>query len=672
MKNILRYITQSLAFIFLLASVAVFTSCEDEDATSTGIVELKSFGPVGVKHGEMIQFVGINLDQVSSIVFANGATVSSFVSKTPTRIEIIVPNDAEAGHVTLKTPKGDVVSKTIISFDVPVVINSITEEAKPGTNITITGEFLNWIESVTFTSDVLVEKDDFVSQSQTEVVITVPMEAQSGFLTFSSGGTEPMTFSSAEELTVTLPAVASLSPEAIRHTSNLTITGTDLDLITEIVFFEDISVLAEDFISQSVTEIVVSVPATVEKGTITLKQRSPVDIITSQELEIILPVGTSVTPTPAVPGVDNITIVGTDLDLVAQLMLPGGITVSSTGFISQSETEIVMLFPEDAKSGVVNYRTIHGYENTLGVAVIIPSAGLPALLVSIYEESLTTLMGQGGGWSSTTDFASTENAREGSYSMKVTYTGNYGGGGQGGTWGMSPISVVGTEVFAFSVYGGAGTDGKQLNVNVKSSADNIRTVTIKEGEWTDFELPLSELGNMTEVTEVWFQNHEWLGSIYIDRVGFGFPAGPPELTIVAYDDAVSSLFGGGGGWGETSTDFANIENVRQGSSAIKATFVNSWGGAAQLGTWGKDDVAIAGMTYFAFSVYGGDGTDGKELNVNIKLDADNPQIVVIKEGEWLDVAIPIADFGGLTAIKEIWFQDRGFAGDVYIDYIGFR
>jgi hypothetical protein len=153
MKNILRYITQSLAFIFLLASVAVFTSCEDEDATSTGIVELKSFGPVGVKHGEMIQFVGINLDQVSSIVFANGATVSSFMSKTPTRIEIIVPNDAEAGHVTLKTPKGDVVSKTIISFDVPVVINSITEEAKPGTNITITGEFLNWIESVTFTSD---------------------------------------------------------------------------------------------------------------------------------------------------------------------------------------------------------------------------------------------------------------------------------------------------------------------------------------------------------------------------------------------------------------------------------------------------------------------------------------------------------------------------------------
>jgi hypothetical protein len=672
MKSIFRYITQSLTLIFLLAGIAVFTSCEDEDATSSGLVELKSFGPVGVKHGEMIQFVGVNLNQVTAIVFANGATVSSFVSKTPTRIEIIVPNDAEAGKVTLKTPKGDVVSKTIISFDVPVVINSITAEAKPGTNITIIGDFLNWVESVTFTSDVSVEKDDFVSQSQTQLVITVPMEAQSGFLIFSSGGTEPMIFSSAEELTVTLPSVTAINPQAIRHASNLTVTGTNLDLVTEIIFNEGITILASNFVNQSETEIVVTVPSPVETGTIILKQKSPVDIITSQVLEIILPVGTSVTPTPAVPGVDNITIAGTDLDLVAQLMLPGGITVSSTSFISQSATEIVMLFPEDAKSGVVNYRTIHGYENTLGVAVIIPSAGLPPLLVSIYEESLTSLMGQGGGWNSSTDFASAENAREGSLSMKVTYTANWGGGGQGGTWGMSPIPVAGTEVFAFSVYGGAGTDGKQLNVNVKSSGDNIKSVTIKEGQWTDFEIPLSELGNMTEVTEVWFQNHEWLGSIYIDRVGFGFPAGPPELTIVAYDDAVSSLFGGGGGWGETSTDFANIENVRQGSSAIKATFVNSWGGAAQLGTWGKDDVAIAGMTYFAFSVYGGDGTDGKELNVNIKLDTDNPQIVVIKEGEWVDVAIPIADFGGLTAIKEIWFQDRGFAGDVYIDYMGFR
>ena len=672
MKSIFRYIAQNLTLILLLGGVAVFTSCEDEDATSTGIVELKSFGPVGVKHGEMIQFIGVNLDQVTAIVFSNGATVNSFASKTSSKIELIVPNDAEAGHVTLKTPKGDVVSKTIISFDVPVVINSITAEAKPGTNITITGEFLNWIESVTFTSDVLVEKDDFVSQSQTQVVITVPMEAQSGFLMFSSGGTEPMEFSSAEELTVTLPAVTSLSPEAIRHTSNLTIAGTNLDLITEIVFFEDISVLAENFVSQSETEIVLSVPATVEKGTITLKQSSPVDIITTQELEIILPIGTSVTPTPAVPGVDNITISGTDLDLVAQLMLPGGITVASTSFISQSETEIVMLFPEDAKSGVVSYRTIHGYENSLGVAVIVPSAGLPALLVSIYEESLTTLMGQGGGWNSTTDFASAENAREGSYSMKVTYTGNWGGGGQGGTWGMSPIPVTGTEIFAFSVYGGAGTDGKQLNVNVKSAGDNIKTITIKEGQWTDFEIPLSELGNMTEVTEVWFQNHEWLGTIYIDRVGFGFPAGPPELTIVAYDDAISSLFGQGGGWGDTSSDFANIENVRQGSSTIKATFVNSWGGAAQLGTWGKDPVAVAGMTYFAFSIFGGDGTDGKELNVNVKSSVDNFAIVTIVEGQWTDVAIPLSELNNITEVTEIWFQDRGFAGDVYIDYMGFR
>jgi len=671
MKINLYRIIQKLTLFSVLVGFAFLMSCEDEDA-DTSKIELKSFGPSGVQHGEMIQIIGANLDKVTSIVFANGVEVTAgeFQSKSPKRIEVIVPDEAEAGKITLKTPQGDIVSKSIISFDVPVIINSITSEAKPGTNITITGEFLNWIETVTFTSDLLVESDDFVSQSQGELVLTVPLEAQSGLLLFTSGGTEPMSFSSDEELVVTLPVVSSISPESIVHESDLTISGTDLDLITEVVFNEGISVLAENFVGQSETEIVVTVPVPTETGTITLKQMSPVDVVTTQELSIILPVGISVAPVPAVPGQDNITITGTDLDLVGSLTLPPDLVIESSSFVSQSGTEIVVAVPADVSQGGISYETIHGYSNTLGVALVLPGAGPAPLLVPVYEDALEPTVGEGGGWNAITDFTSNENPRTGSNSVKVTYSGAWGGGAQFGTWGKPDLDVSTSEVFIFSVYGGAGTNGAGLNIGLNGNA--AVGVTISEGEWLDFEIPLADWGGITAITEIWFQDQGFSGDIYIDHIGFGLPSGPQPLTIIAYDDVVSDLMGQGGGWGGATSDFASIENVREGSNAIKVTFAGDWAGAAQLGTWGKDNLSIAGMTVFAFSVYGGPGTDGFELNANIKLDADNPQIVTLKEGEWIDVEIPIADFGALTEISEIWFQDTGWVGDVYIDYIGFR
>lgn len=672
MKNILKYTIHSLAFFLMLAGLVFTTSCEEEDSEG-GEVVLLSFGPAGVEHGDEITFVGQNLDKVTAIVFPPSVEVAkeAFTSQTSEMIKVVVPEAAEPGTLTLKTPDGDIVTLTILNFEVPVTITTMTASAKPGTDITITGDKLNWIESVTFTSDKVVEKADFVSQSLTELVVTVPMDAQSGFLIFRSGGTEPLVWASETQLDVTIPTITALNPASIRHAANLTIEGTDLDLVTEIVFFEGVSVT--DFVSQSSTSIVVAIPSTVETGTVTLKQLSPVEVVSDGDLAIILPIGTSVTPSPAVPGVDNITITGTDLDLIAELNLPGSGAFASSGFTSQSETQIVLPLPAEAKTGVVTYTTIHGYANTLGIAIKIPSTGLDPLLIPCYEDAVAATMGQGGGWGGTsTDFASTENSREGSNSMKVTFAGSWGGAGQLGTWGKSNLSIVGAEIFAFSVYGGAGTEGNELNVNVKLSADNPQIVTVKEGEWVDFEIPISQFGSFTEITEVWFQDRGWTGTIYIDRVGFGFPSGPEELTVIAYDDAVTDIFGQGGGWGGTSTDFASTDYSRQGDNSIKVTFAGSWGGAAQLGTWGKDNVSLAGMTVFAFSVYGETGTDGFELNANIKLDADNPQIVTIKEGEWVDVEIPIEDFGSLTEITEIWFQDRGWTGTIYIDYMGFR
>src|SRR5690606_12067762 len=109
----------------------------------------------------------------------------------------------------------------------------------------------------------------------------------------------PLSFVSEEDLIVTLPVVTAMDPTSIKHTENVTITGTDLDLVTSVIFAGDKTVTA--FSSQSETELVVEVPVGALNGKLTLTQESPVDVVTDSELTIILPAGTSVSPTPAVP-----------------------------------------------------------------------------------------------------------------------------------------------------------------------------------------------------------------------------------------------------------------------------------------------------------------------------------------------------------------------------------
>ncbi len=674
MKNIVNKI-QGFALLLAVVSLVFVSSCNEDDIS--GQVQLLSFGPSGVKHGDEISFIGTNLDKVTAIVLKPAVEIprSAFNSHTKDKITLTVPNAAEAGLVILKTSSGDIESKTILNFDVPVVISSITPaEAKPGSNITITGEMVNWIESVTFASDQVIEKDDFVSVSETQAIIQVPMQAQTGFLIFALGGTEPLTFGTEEQLIVTVPTVTGINPVSIKHTENLTITGTDLDLITSVVFGGGTAVLKADFVSQSLSEIVVGVPSAAVKGKLTLIQASPIDVVTEDELTIILPAGTSVSPSPAVPGTDNITITGTNLDLVAELTLPGLTPILATSFVSQTATQIVLSVPVGTKSGGIVYKTIHGYSNNLGVAVVVPGVGPSPLPFTLYDEAIAA----GGGnhsWDGTSVIGSTEQFYSGDVSWKFTTTA--GGGLSGGD--ITAVDVTGQGSFIFALYGG--DLGGQSSVNVAAILndkwDSYNAVQLTPGKWTEYEIPMSSYPTVdfSQIVRFAFKVEGISSStIYADYVGFGAKTTPAPLDLVVFENALADGLAPGG-WGEGYTDFASTEVYRRGRNgrSIKVDFPGGWGGGGQIVIPdGEDNMSLAGMTKFAFSIYGGEGSDGVEIQVNLKVDADNPQTVTLQEGEWVDVEIPISDFADLTEFKEIWFQDKGTAVTVYIDNIGFR
>ena len=277
----LRFLTVTI----LLLIFRLLVACNENEVVKSDEVQLLSFGPSGVMLGDTISFIGINLDKVTSVELT-GASVpaSAFMKQTSERITLKVPNETSEGLVTLKTPAGDIVSKTILSLEVAVKISKIPAQAKPGDNITITGEYLNWVRGVTFASDTTVIQ--FVSQTMTELVVTVPLGAQTGLITLSAGGTEPLSIESETELVVALPVLKSFAPTLAEREKNLTIAGTNLDLAMG-VLFTGVAEPVTEFVSKIPSQLVVKIPKEAAKGKISLVAYSGVPVVSADTLKFV-------------------------------------------------------------------------------------------------------------------------------------------------------------------------------------------------------------------------------------------------------------------------------------------------------------------------------------------------------------------------------------------------
>lgn len=273
-----------------------FFACNKDDDKGAGQIQLFSFGPTGARHGDTLRFVGSHLTQITAIHFTgNNAVVenSAFIQQTGELILAKVPASAERGFVTLKTPQGDIVSKTRFNLNVKTAasITSMTLTARPGEHVTLKGNYLNWVKRIVFNRDKAVTT--FISQSLNELVVKVPGDAQSGRLIVTFGGTDSVDVETADSLKVVLPAITSMTPNPVDPSANLTITGTDLDLVSGVAFI-GVPAAVTSFVSQSSTTIVVQVPATALRGKITLNiKNSSLSVRSTQDLVIN---GSTVTP----------------------------------------------------------------------------------------------------------------------------------------------------------------------------------------------------------------------------------------------------------------------------------------------------------------------------------------------------------------------------------------
>ena len=505
-----------ISLICLVLSIGMVNSCKKTSDPNSGKTELLSFGPTGAKHGDTLRFVGNNLNSVTEIDLTGAVvTKADFLQQTSNLILILVPTEAEQGFVTLKTPQGDLVSKTQLNLDVVSSVTSMPSDARPGTNITIKGEYMNWVTSITFADNKVV--DSFVNQSLNELVVKVPFDAQTGPLIITYGGTDPKEIETSDTLKVALPEITSLSPSTIKHADNLTISGTDLDLATQVLFTGDATPVTS-FVSQTATELVVAVPPSAHAGKVSLVAASGVITQSGNDLNLILPAIASMSPNP-IDTLANLTITGTNLDLVSGISFTGG-SEPVTSFVTQSATQLVVQVPAGTLKGKITLSVVNSTLTVQSAGNLVINGGLPPLADFPYPIYTDATQSGFQDWSYTDlhDFANNENVRQGNFAIKASY--NAGNGYQGITFhNPTAASTSGYTKLEFSVFGSAGLGGKTLNVVINGDYGHPKGVTLTEGEWSTYSLDLSSLGSPATLGEVVLQSAGWGGTIYIDHVG---------------------------------------------------------------------------------------------------------------------------------------------------------
>lgn len=269
----------------LVSIIGLLFSCKKTE-TASDQIELLSFGPTGAKHGDTLRFIGHNLDKVTEIQFTGAAAMvaqNAFKQQSSELILAVVPQAAEKGYVTLKTPQGDIVSKTQLNLNVKSAasVTAITKQARHGENITISGNYLNWVNRVTFAKGKDVQK--FISQSINQLVVAVPPDAVDGPLLLTFSGTDSTVIQTTDTLKLIVPRITGLSPNPADTAKNLTITGTNLELVTAVSFAGVVNPVT-NFVSQSPTQLVVKVPNSALKGYLTFNVKNSTLTVQSNDV----------------------------------------------------------------------------------------------------------------------------------------------------------------------------------------------------------------------------------------------------------------------------------------------------------------------------------------------------------------------------------------------------
>ena len=348
--------------------------------TYSEAILIDSFTPAKAYPGETVTITGDYLNLIHEAIFAEKVLVSEeeFIEHTRYKVVVKVPPMAQTGKIglgtidELNTEDEDILAtlniiETETALTVGTAKGTVTATpVKAGETVEITGDHMLLVRKVVFEG---VTESSFAA-TDSKVALPLPELAQDGEvkLVMASGVEVP-----AGTLTTVKPVVSGVTPSPVKNGASITIVGSDLDLV------KDISFPNAGSVNYAVIDgkISVDVPEKAQEGDIVLSLANGTSV--TADLVLVQPTVTGFSANPASAGSD-VTIEGTDLDLVASVSFAGAEAVE----VEATETAITVQVPTAAENGVVVLNLKNGTSvETIELAIDKPVA---AYLVSVPED----------------------------------------------------------------------------------------------------------------------------------------------------------------------------------------------------------------------------------------------------------------------------------------------
>lgn len=290
--------------------------------------------------GDVLTIEGDYLNNITSVIFANGATMDaeSFKSQTRYQIQLVIPAEAGEGRFQISDGNNYMYSEGALSINAPEIDanNAIGKSLiKAGETEVLRGTSLDQIASIEL-NGATVEAADFKSQTASEITFVISSKVADGEITAVTKSGIRISFG---EITTVVPSQLVATPSPIKNGKEITITGKDMDLITGIAFPN----AKESKLNKvETTKVTSTVPEDAQEGDITLSLDNGKTVAVAYTL--VKPTVTACTPAAITAGEKTI-IKGTDLDLVKSVTFPGDVEQTVEKFAAQNANAIAVTVP---------------------------------------------------------------------------------------------------------------------------------------------------------------------------------------------------------------------------------------------------------------------------------------------------------------------------------------
>lgn len=290
--------------------------------------------------GDVLTIEGDYLNNITSVIFANGATMDAenFKSQTRYQIQLVIPAEAGEGRFQISDGNNYMYSEGALSINAPEIDanNAIGKSLiKAGETEVLRGTSLDQIASIEL-NGATVEAADFKSQTASEITFIISSKVADGEITAVTKSGIRISFG---EITTVVPSQLVATPSPIKNGEEITISGKDMDLITGIAFPN----AKESKLNKvETTKVTSTVPEDAQEGDITLSLDNGKTVTVAYTL--VKPTVTSCTPAAITAGEKTI-IKGTDLDLVKSVTFPGDVEQTVEKFAAQNANAIAVTVP---------------------------------------------------------------------------------------------------------------------------------------------------------------------------------------------------------------------------------------------------------------------------------------------------------------------------------------